>query len=649
MDVILGTAGHIDHGKTTLVRALTGINCDRLEEEKRRGITIELGFAWLDLPDGRRIGIVDVPGHERFVKNMVAGASGIDCVLLVIAADEGIMPQTREHLEICSLLGVRTGLVALTKADLVDKEWLNMVREEIKLALDGTFLENAPIVPVSAVTGEGLDELRNEMIIQLSRLQKCTKTDIFRLPIDRVFTMKGFGAVATGTIISGRCQQGEKLCLMPFGQEFRARSLQTHNEQVETAHEGQRCAVNMQGLDVADAQRGEIIARPDTLFTSTSWFARLYCLKSSPLPIRQRGEVHFHHGTSECLAKIIFHDRDILNAGDSSIAEIKFKSPMTAIYGDHCVIRAHSPLRAIAGGVVINPLPPHLIRRQTVYQEKLELLQKLGEAEKNNPTSLIPKDPVTLTEICLELCDVPGTSFRKLQVMTGLTKHALKNALEILAQNKKVWCWDSVENEWISQKELQNCLTSCRQRAEKLHENEPLKSFFTAEELTEGWGKDLPKKFTQEILNLAIKNGILEIAGAGLKLAEHKINFNNKEARILEILQKEIKTGGTTPPFIRELIDKYDWNLKEILPLLNHLCHSGSFLKIQEGVYYDTEVFNLIIDKIKHWFDKNNDLDINNIKEILGISRKYAIPLLEYLDSIHVTFRVGNKRRLCGK
>lgn len=650
MDIILGTAGHIDHGKTSLVASLTGIDCDRLEEEKRRGITIELGFAWMDLPDGRRLGIVDVPGHERFVKNMVAGASGVDCVMLVIAADEGVMPQTKEHLEICSLLGIRSGLVALTKTDLVDDEWLDFVTSDIREALGGTFLAHAPIVPVSSSTGAGLENLRKEITKLVYSLPATAKSDILRLPVDRVFSVKGFGTVVTGTIISGSCAQGEKLCLEPSGRLARARNLQVHNVPVQKAHAGQRCAVNLQGLDVTEIERGDIVARPDTLFPANSWFIRLNCLKSSPLPIRQRMEVHFHHGSKECPARIIFRDRNQLEPGQSAIAEVKFTQPMAAVYGDHCVLRAHSPLRAIGGGTVINPLPLGLKKRDSDYSQKMALLEELGACQIDNPDHLAPKSPRKLVTIAFSLCRAPGTDFRHLQVLSGLDRPTLNATLTELEQEGAIVCWDKANDCWISRKSLYDCMEKCRLTAENLHEKEPLKTSFAPGALVAGWGEGLPQKFIQELLDLAVREGILAMEGPGLKLAAHKTSIDGEDAKILDTLAEKIGDGGATPPFIKELIEEYGeengWNIKRLNPLLNYLCDTGKLLKLQEGVYYDKEEFAKIKNKILAWFAEHDELEVGNMKTILGVSRKYAIPILEYLDAVRLTFRVGNKRHL---
>ena len=370
----MGTAGHIDHGKTSLVRALTGIDCDRLDEEKRRGITIELGFAFFPLPNGERMGVVDVPGHERFVRNMVAGAAGIDFVLLVIAADEGVMPQTREHLEICSLLGIRHGMVALTKIDMVDPELLELAREDVSAFLQGTFLESAPVFPVSSQTGEGLDALRNAIYEQNTILAPKRRSDLFRLPVDRVFTLKGHGTVVTGTLISGSAKVGDEVELLPGQRASRIRSIQTHGADVTEAAPGHRTSLNLHGLEVTDIERGDVVALPGSLFPATRWLVSLTCLSSSPRALRHRAEIHFHHGAKEVPARLYFYDRERLAPGETALVEVRFSTPLAGVFGDRCVIRAFSPLRTVAGGEALIPLDSAPRRRDLSPELRARLL-----------------------------------------------------------------------------------------------------------------------------------------------------------------------------------------------------------------------------------------------------------------------------------
>ena len=429
MSVIMGTAGHIDHGKTSLIRALTGIDCDRLGEEKRRGITIELGFAYADLPGGERMGIVDMPGHERFVRTMVAGASGIDFVLLVISADEGVMPQTREHLEICTLLGVRHGIVALTKTDMVDEEMRELAMEDIRDFLKGTFLEGAPIFPVSSVTGEGLDALR-AAIVEESRRQPRRRSDLFRLPVDRVFSLKGHGTVVTGTLVSGSAACGDEVELLPSGRRSHIRSIQSHGQGQEKAEAGHRISLNLHGLSVEDVSRGDVVTHVGTMKNSRRWIVELTCLKSSPRGLRHRGEIHFHHSARELAARLYFYDRDRLEPGDTALVEVHFSEPVAGIFGDRCIVRAFSPLRTVAGGSILYPLDTAPRRSHIDAAMQARLL------------SLPDADDQTRIGVQLELAGRFGATLADLSILTDLSRKSLEKHLQTMSGKGSALCWD---------------------------------------------------------------------------------------------------------------------------------------------------------------------------------------------------------------
>jgi selenocysteine-specific elongation factor len=379
--IILGTAGHIDHGKTSLIKAMTGIDTDRLKEEKERGITIELGFASLDLPSGQHLGIVDVPGHEKFVKNMVAGATGIDIVVMVIAADEGVMPQTREHLEICTLLGVQFGMVALTKIDLVDEEWLELALDDVHEFVQGTFLENAPIAPVSSANGQGMPEFVKTLDELSQQIPDRTSSGLFRLPIDRVFTMKGFGTVITGTLISGRVKVGDTIMIYPSGINSKVRGIQVHNNSVTEAEAGMRTAINFQGLEKTSIQRGEVLAGPQTLKSNYMVDISLHFLSSNAKPIRNRTLVRFHTGTSEVLGNLILLDREELSPGENAVAQLRLNHPVALVKEDRFVIRSYSPIRTIGGGEIINPIPQKHKRMKSTIIEGLQNLNNQSTEE----------------------------------------------------------------------------------------------------------------------------------------------------------------------------------------------------------------------------------------------------------------------------
>ncbi|MDR0239043.1 MAG: selenocysteine-specific translation elongation factor, partial [Deltaproteobacteria bacterium] len=502
MPVIMGSAGHIDHGKTSLVRALTGIDCDRLEEEKRRGITIELGFAYYGLPGGERLGIVDVPGHERFVKNMVAGATGIDFVMLVIAADEGVMPQTREHLEICSLLGIRHGFVALTKTDMVDEEWLELAKDDIAAFTQGSFLENAPVYPVSSVTGQGIDELKRHILQQAGTLAPRRRNDLLRLPIDRVFTMKGHGTVVTGTLISGALHVGDEVVLEPSGIASKVRGLQSHGSAAGGGRAGTRAAVNLQGVEVGDIRRGEVLARPGTLFPSQRWHVRLQCLASSPRALRHRTEVHVHHGTKELFARLHFFGRDRLHPGECALAELRLSEPLAGVFADRCVLRAFSPLRTVAGGLVLQPLGLSLHKRDPRYAARLAWLEELAAP------ALAP-DPQAerLVGVQILLAGDKGTDRAQLSVLSNLDGKALDNALQSLSSKGEISCFDKDSRAYIAAGVLDDLCAACLAQAAAFHRKEPLKNGMARGALNAEWSRELPPRLAHFVVERCIRNG----------------------------------------------------------------------------------------------------------------------------------------------
>ena len=420
--IILGTAGHIDHGKTSLIKAVTGTNTDRLKEEQKRGITIELGFASLDLPGGQHLGIVDVPGHEKFVKNMVAGATGIDIVAMVIAADEGVMPQTREHMEICTLLGVRHGLVVLTKIDMVDEEWLEMVTEDVREFTIGTFLEGAPIVPVSSATGDGIPRFIEQLGALSENVPERVSTGLFRLPVDRVFTMKGFGTVITGSLISGRISVGESIMIYPGAITSKVRGIQVHNQGRESAEAGMRTAINFQGLEKAAINRGDILARENTLVPSFMVDLEMHFLASNRKPIKNRTQVRFHTGTSEIMGNLILLDREELIPGESCVAQIRLDEPVSLVRDDRFVIRSYSPVRTIGGGKVINPIP---VKHKRFHQDVVDALKSLADAE-----------PEGIVDHQTRMAGPAGVSFADLLLMTDLPAKALEATIASLLNSQ---------------------------------------------------------------------------------------------------------------------------------------------------------------------------------------------------------------------
>ncbi|BCS87746.1 selenocysteine-specific translation elongation factor [Pseudodesulfovibrio sediminis] len=631
MPVIMGTAGHIDHGKTTLIKALTGIDCDRLSEEKKRGITIELGFAFLDLGEGNRLGIVDVPGHEKFVKNMVAGAAGVDFVTLVIAADEGIMPQTREHLEICQLLGVTTGVVALTKTDMVDEEWLEMVQEEVTAYLEPTFLSDAPIIPVSAHTGDGLDALKDALRGLLAEFKPKRRSDLFRLPVDRVFTMKGHGTVVTGTMISGSISVGDDVVLYPGGVNSKVRGLQSHGETVETAQAGRRTAINLHGLEVDDIKRGDVVARPDLLFPSRVWDIELTVLKSSHLPLKHRREIHFHHGARVVLARMYLLDRDELKPGETAVCQARFAEPLAGVYGDRIILRSFSPLRAFAGGRILCPIG-HEVKRfsDTVEQVKL----------------LADDTPEAVAAAQLELAGKNGLTFAQLLTMTNLESKGLEKTLGLLGGQQKAVLFDKEERRYAGGELVQRLSDDLLEYLAAFHKKDSMKPGVQRGEMASSWGRELPVKLFHFVVERLIKKGDIVADQEMVKLKGHKVSLASDQTKVRDAILTAYVAGGSTPPNLKNVLEPLGMDFKQASGVLKLLQDQGEIKRIKDDLYYHTTVLAELQAKVVAFFADNQEMSAPNFKELTGLSRKYLIPILEYFDKEKLTVRVGDVRHL---
>ncbi len=631
MPLIMGTAGHIDHGKTTLVKALTGIDCDRLKEEKKRGITIELGFAFLDMPSSRRIGVVDVPGHEKFVKNMVAGAAGIDFVLLVVSADEGVMPQTREHLEICSLLGIEQGIVALTKVDSVDPDLLDLAQEDVSEFLQGSFLEEAAIVPVSAHTGEGLDQLVSLLDEMAGTLVSQRSHDLFRLPVDRVFSLRGHGTVVTGTLISGQVRAGDQVMIYPGDRTSRVRSLQVHEEGMERAEAGQRTALNLTGLEVGDLHRGDVLALPRSLFPTQVWDLELTALSSMPKPLKHRKEVHFHHGAREVMARIYLLDREVLKPGETGLAQVRFTSPMVAVYGDRCVLRSLSPLRTIAGGKVINPIG----RKVKRFSPQLDRLERLAGGEE--------RDRVVVQ---LELSGALGADPGQLRIMTGLDSKQLDKLLQDLGSRQQVALYDREEKRYVSGSLLEELKQGLVDHLAAYHAKHPLRPGLSRGEIQSDWGRGLPPKLIHHLLERCQREGLVAVEQDVVKLAEHTVSLGSDLAKLKQELLDIYQKAGIQPPNLNEALERLGVSKNEAAPVLRLLQESGSLVRVKDTLYFSPEALEELRSKVRDYFKTRDELTPADFKELTGLSRKYAIPLMEQLDKDKVTMRIGDVRKL---
>lgn len=631
MPVIMGTAGHIDHGKTSLIKALTGINCDRLAEEQKRGITIELGFAYLDLTPQIRLGIIDVPGHERFVKNMVSGAAGIDFVLLVVAADEGIMPQTREHLEICSLLGIRAGLVALTKTDMVEEEWLELVHEEVQAYLVGSFLEGAPIVPVSAHTGAGLEELKSHIAELSSTFAPDRRSDLFRLPVDRVFTMKGHGTVVTGTSISGALRLGEEIEIVPSGHRSKVRGLQVHGTAAEVAHAGERTAVNLYGLEVAELERGEVLAHPQTLFPSPVWDVEMTCLSSSPNPLKHRTEVHFHHGSREILAKLFFLDRDKLEPGETAVCQVRFPRPLPGVFGDRCIVRSFSPLQTVAGGRIINPLG----RKVRRHSKDLETLNTLGA---------ISGEELLLAQ--LRLAGRGGLTVAELRIMTDMESKLLDKTLQILGGKQLAFQFDREDKRFVGADVLDGLAGDCLAYLGEYHRREPMRQGLSRAELISGFGRGMHPKLVHFLVERLVKSGQVVLEADILRLPGHVVSLASDQSGLRTLMETTYVQAGFMPPTTKAFLEENGLTAKDVAQMYRLLLEEGVLIKVSEEFYFARAAMDDLIGRVREFFAANQEMGPQDFRDITALTRKFAIPVLEYLDKEKITMRIGDKRQI---
>jgi selenocysteine-specific elongation factor len=628
--LILGTAGHIDHGKTSLVKALTGIDTDRLKEEKARGITIELGFAHLELPGGICFGIVDVPGHERFVRAMVAGVGGMDLVMLTIAADEGIMPQTREHLDILRLLGVKSGLVALTKRDLVEREWLELVTEEVRDFVAGTFLEGAPIVPVSSRNGEGLDELRAELLRLADSVDEKRREGSFRLPVDRVFTVAGFGTVVTGTLLSGEIRVGDELELLPSGREGRVRGIQAHGEKSVQGQAGQRLAVNIQGIDLDQARRGDVVVPRGVFRATRAVDVRLDYLASAPRALKHRATLRLHSATYEVPVQVILLDRDTLQPGESAYVQLRLKEPALLLSGDSYILRISAPATTVGGGVVLDPFPPRRRRRSS---EALELLEAFGQAEHQRTIALIIAQSL-----------LSGITFDEILLRSGVPRRVVEGALSSLLSSGEAL-----------QVTREPRMFLARGAFETLKKGlvDELAAFLDANPLKEGMGKEelktrLPKRsdprFFTPLLSALEKDGMMipdrDIVTLSGKVVRKNRTGDDLSGRMVLFL----KEGGIEPPTVREVMEHFRCDEKSVRDNLALLVRGGEVARISSDLFYSAAALNGLREKLVTHLREKGEITPPEYRELTGLSRKFLIPLLEYFDSEKLTIRVGEKR-----
>lgn len=631
-EIILGTAGHIDHGKTSLVRALTGIDTDRLKEEKERGITIELGFAFMDLPSGTHVGIVDVPGHERFVKNMVAGVTGIDMVAMIIASDESIMPQTREHLEICSLLGLQHGLIVLTKRDLVEQEWLDMVIEDIKEFTSGTFLENAPIIPVSSATGEGMDQLIKTVDKIAENIPEKSSSGLFRIPVDRVFTMKGFGTVITGTLASGKISVGDSVMIYPKKTNTKIRGIQVHNSPVESARAGMRTAINFQGLDLDEVNRGDVIALPDTLKPSYLVDASFTYLKSNSRALKNRSKIRFHAGTAELHGNLILLDQEQVEPGETALVQIRLDTPVTCVKDDRFVLRSETPVRTVGGGVILNPIPKKHKRLKEHISEGL--------------SSITAGDIEAGIDFQIEQTGYNGISFDDMKLMTNLSEKKLDGVMSKLLSDRKAVQVDKENRIYIHENTLSSFNEKLLTLLTNYHRQNPLKNGMPKEELKSKFPDFAGGKFFNHAIQRLIKDGRVIQSENVVHLSTHKVALHEDQQKVKERILEIYTQSGLTPPSFKQMYDELNIDSQAAKDVLLLLVKEGKIIKAKDDLFFEAGAIKNLEQQLYDFLIANDEISAPLFKDMTGLSRKYLIPLLEYFDSINFTIRIGDTRKL---
>jgi len=627
--IVVGTAGHIDHGKTALVKALTGIDADRLVEEKRRGITIDLGFAHLDLAGANgeplHIGFVDVPGHERFVRNMLAGVGGIDLVLLVIAADESIKPQTREHFDILQLLGVRRGLTVLTKSDAVDAETLDVVRLEVEEFLRGTFLDTpSSVVAVSSLTGAGLVDLKRALTAAAAEVQPRDSRALARLPVDRVFTMKGFGTVVTGTLVAGTIRRDEEMEVFPTGRKVRVRGVQVHGQSADTAVAGQRTALNLAGASTEDLSRGMTLAPVATFAATRRLDVQMSLLASAPRPLKSRTRVHFHSNTMETVAEIVLHGVKQFAPGSQAFTRLKLPEPALLLPGDRFIIRQFSPVVTIGGGVVLDPAP---VPRMPTLEGFLETLAA-GDPE-----------PMLTTRIARR--GHGGIPISQLVAETGWCRNFIEERLAEAVKKGRVLRVGDLFVDASASVRLQQLILSC---VESFHRKNPLVGGIAREALRE------QVKASAEVFAASLdwlsREKKIEAAGDLVRLPGHGVVMKDEEAESKKQIEAAFAGAGLKVPTLQEVIAGLKVDKARAQKIVTLLLRDKELVKVSAELVFHRGALEDLRRLVAAQKAQSPKMDVAKFKELTGVSRKYAIPLLEYLDRERVTRRVGDAREI---
>ncbi|MDO9548504.1 MAG: selenocysteine-specific translation elongation factor [Candidatus Marinimicrobia bacterium] len=621
--VLIGTAGHIDHGKSSLIRTLTGTDPDRLAEEKLRGMTIDIGFAFLN----ENIAFIDVPGHEKFVKNMVTGASTIDTGLLVIAADDGIMPQTREHFDILRLLNVKRGLIVITKTDLADPDWTDLVEEEVREFVQGSFLENSKIFRVSSVSGNGIKGLKDYLLRLPEEIAAPTnESELFRLPIDRVFSSRGYGTVVTGTVIGGQVNVGDELELLPLQKPVKVRGIQSHNLAVNELGAGHRAAINIQGVEHSGVKRGDFLAAPG-FFKPSKLLTCAVNLLVSAKPLKYNSVVRIHLGTGEYLARVRLIGQDGLSPGESALAQLVFGQPLSAGFRDRFIIRQYSPMITIGGGIVLDAMAKPLRKKDRTIAESLDYL--------------ISSDGTDLISRHLDLHALKLFSERDLTITFSIPNKRVCHFLTELAVSGRIVQTDKY---WTSQSEHANLKTSLLKHLGDYHLQHPLSLGISRSELLE------PLKIPLELMNYLLKQladeRLIKISGEKIAMFEFQIEFSDTQQQFIETLETDLKQAGFNPPDLKEIHQRSPLSEKDVQLIIAYLMEENRIVQIDRDKFIHGEIIEQGSQQIREYLTKNQPATVSELKDVLNTSRKWAIPILNYYDKIGLTTRVGDQRVL---
>ncbi|MEA1979143.1 MAG: selenocysteine-specific translation elongation factor [Chloroflexota bacterium] len=626
---VIGTAGHVDHGKSSLVEAITGINPDRLAEEQRRQMTIDLGFAWLTLPDGESVGIVDVPGHRDFIENMLAGAGGIDAVLFVVAADEGVMPQTREHLSILDLLNVQKGIIALTKTDIVDDEWLGLVEEDVSKLISVSSLGQSPIVRVSAKTGKGLDELVASLQKMLQEVPRRKDRGAPRLPIDRIFTIAGFGTVVTGTLLDGAFTVGDSIEIQPGGSKGRIRGLQTHKEKLDHALQGSRVAVNISGIEVDDVERGEVVIKPGSYKSTTMIDVHFRLLADADHSMRHNQEVKLYAGAAQRIAKVRLLGQEVLNPGEEGWLQLLLSTPVVIIRGDRFILRRPSPSSTLGGGVVADAHPKR--------RHRLKDYAVIGQLE-----AFLRGTPATVLQRTLEgMGPVPlSDALKEAGISDDEAEEAIQESMqngELISLNESELSVESSslvmdQTTWLTMVErIKNILAD-------YHRTNPLQIGMPIEELRSKIGMET--KLATFLLEKAVKDEKIVIIRGYVSLIDHRVQLEENEKKVVDQLLLKFDSNPYAPPSLKETKQEIGDDL------VRFLLESGALVQASEDVVFKEDTYDEMVERVKEDLKGNGTLTVADVRDKFDTSRKYALALMEHLDAVGVTVREGDSRRL---